>query len=154
MDLCALFQGLHPSMTPTTLRQLPRLAFARLVRTGRVTMRGISRWAGQGGSDRTVQRLFAQARPWALLVGVCCRQHVYRPGDGYLLAGDDVVVTTAGPHPYGLERGFARRSSQGVPGVSCCALAGVSIQERRSCPIRVAQRVRRAGRPTAGLRSR
>ena len=67
--------------------------------TGRVTRLGISRWAGKGGRYRTVQRLFAQALPWAMLLGVFLRQHVYRPGDGYLLAGDEVVVTTAGKPP-------------------------------------------------------
>jgi putative transposase len=64
--------------------------------TGRVTRLGISRWAGTGGSSRTVQRLFAQALPRAMLFWVFFRQHVYRPGDVYLLAGDDVVVTKAG----------------------------------------------------------
>jgi DDE superfamily endonuclease len=38
-----------------------------LVMTGRVTMLGISRWAGKGGSYRTVQRFFSQALPWAML---------------------------------------------------------------------------------------
>jgi putative transposase len=107
MDILALLQCLHPSVTLTTLRQCSRIAFALLVMTGRVTMLGLSRWAGQGGSYRTVQRFFSTVLPWATLFWVFFRQQVYRPEDVYLLAGDEVVVTKAGKHTYGLERFFA-----------------------------------------------
>jgi hypothetical protein len=43
--------------------------------TGRITMLGISRWAGKGGSYRTVQRLFSTVLPWAMLFWVFFRQH-------------------------------------------------------------------------------
>jgi putative transposase len=115
---------------------------AMLMMTGRVTMLGISRWAGKGGSYRTVQRLFAQALPWAMLWWVCFRQHVYRPGDVDLLAGDEVVVTKAGKHTYGLDRFFASLSSTVVPGLAFVVLSWVSVQERRSFPLRVEQIVR------------
>jgi putative transposase len=141
-DMFALVQCLHPHMTPTTLRQFSRVALAMLVMTGRVTMLGISRWAGKGGSYRTVQRLFSQALPWAMLFWVFFRQHVYRPGDVYLLAGDEVVVTKAGKQTYGLDRFFASLYSKVVPGLSFFALSLVSVQERRSFPIRVEQIVR------------
>jgi putative transposase len=120
-----------------------------LMITGRVTMLGISRWAGKGGSDRPVQRLFAQALPWAMLLWVFCRQHVYRPGDVYLLAGDEVVVTKAGKHTYGLDRFFASLYSQVVPGLAFFALSLVSVQERRAFPIRVEQIVRSAAEQAA-----
>jgi len=78
MDIVALCQCLRPHVTATTLRQLSRIVAALLVMTGRVTMLGISRWAGPGGSYRTVQRFFSQALPWAMLLWVFFRQHVYR----------------------------------------------------------------------------
>jgi hypothetical protein len=53
---------LAPALTATTLRQFSRLAPALLAMTGRVTPRGIARWAGPGGSYRTVQRFFATAK--------------------------------------------------------------------------------------------
>ena len=93
MDIVALFQCLQPQVTTTTLRQCSRIAWAMLVMTGRVPMLGISRWAGQGGSSRTVQRFFATVIPWATLFWVFFRQHIYRPGDVYLLVGDEVVAT-------------------------------------------------------------
>ena len=142
MDMFARFQCLQPHMTVTTLRQFSRMALAMLMMTGRVTMLSISRWAGKGGSYRTVQRLFSQALPWGMLFWVFFRQHVYRPGDVYLLAGDEVVVTKAGKHTYGLDRFFASLYGKPVPGLSFFALSLVSVQERRSCPIRVEQVVR------------
>jgi DDE superfamily endonuclease len=63
----ALLLCLHPEMTMTTIRQFSRIALALLAMTGRVTMLSISRWSGQGGSYRTVQRFFATALPWAAL---------------------------------------------------------------------------------------
>ncbi len=81
MDIVALCQCLQPYVTVTTLRQFSRMALAMLVMTGRVTMLGLSRWAGKGGSYRTVQRFFATVMPWATLFWVFFRQHVYCPGD-------------------------------------------------------------------------
>ena len=66
-DILTLFQCLHPDVTAATLRQFSRIAFAMLAITGRVTMLGISRWAGRGGSYRTVQRFFYTVIPWATL---------------------------------------------------------------------------------------
>jgi putative transposase len=50
---------LHPEVTMTTIRHFRVITLALLAMTGRVTMLGISRWTGQGGSYRTVQRFFA-----------------------------------------------------------------------------------------------
>jgi putative transposase len=123
MDIVALFQGLGPQVTVTTLRQLNRIAFALLVMTGRVTMLGLSRWAGPGGSYRTVQRFFSTVLPWATRFGGFFRQHLYRPGDVYLLAGDEVVVTKAGQHTHGLDRFFASLYGKPVPGLAFCTLS-------------------------------
>lgn len=99
MDIVALCQCLQPHVTATTLRPLSRMVAALLVMTGRVTMLGSSRWAGPGGSYRTVQRFFSQALPWAMLFWVFFRQHLYRAEDVYLLVGDAVVATKAGKPP-------------------------------------------------------
>ena len=53
MDIVACLQCLQPTVPRTTLRQCRRIAMAMLVMTGRVTMLGLSRWAGPGGSYRT-----------------------------------------------------------------------------------------------------
>jgi putative transposase len=142
MDILALFQCLRPHVTVTTLRQFHRVAFALLVMTGRVTMLGLSRWAGPGGSYRTVQRFFSTVVPWATLFWVFFRQHLYRPGDVYLLAGDEVVVTKAGQHTHGLDRFFASLYGKPVPGLAFFTLSLVSTQERRAFPVHVEQVVR------------
>ena len=149
MDILALLQCLQPDLPVTTLRQFSRMASAMLVLTGRVTMLGMSRWAGQGGSYRTVQRFFSTVMPWARLFWVFFRQHVYRTEDVYLLAGDEVVVTKAGKHTYGLDRFFSSLYGKPVPGLSFFILSLVSTQERRSFPLRVQQSVRSAAEKVA-----
>ena len=107
MDILALLQCLQCAVSRTTLHQFSRIVAALLVMTGRVTMLGISRWAGRGGSYRTVQRFFSQALPWAMLFWEFFRQHVYRADESYLLVGDAVVAPKAGKITHGLDRFFA-----------------------------------------------
>src|SRR6266478_7459851 len=142
MDSLTCLQCLQPTITRTTLRQCRRIALAMVVMTGRVTMLGLSRWAGPGGSYRTVQRFFATVIPWATLFWVFFRHHLYRSEDGYLLVGDEVVVTKAGKHTHGLDRFFSSLYGKPVPGLAFFALSLVSIQARRSFPLRVEQVVR------------
>jgi len=149
MDMLALFQCLRPHVTVTTLRQFHRIACALLVMTGRVTMLGLSRWAGPGGSYRTVPRFFSTVLPWATLFWVFFRQHLYRPGDVYWLAGDEVVVTKAGKHTQGLDRFFSSLYGKPVPGLAFFMLSLVSTQQRRSFPVRVEQVVRSAAEKAA-----
>jgi hypothetical protein len=121
---------------------LSRIVTALLVMTGRVTMLGISRWAGPGGSYRTVQRFFSQVLPWAMLFWVFFRQHIYRAEEVYLLVGDEVVTTKAGKHTHGLDRFFSSLYGKPVPGLAFFTLSLVSLLHRRSFPIRVEQVVR------------
>jgi putative transposase len=142
MDIVALFHCLQPYVPSTTRRQLSRIALALLVMTGRVTMLGISRWAGKGGSYRTVQRFFSTVIPWATLLWAFFREHIYCPQDVYLLAGDEVVATKAGTHTHGLDRFFSSLYGKPVPGLAFFTLSLVSTQARRSFPLRVEQVVR------------
>jgi putative transposase len=142
MDILALLQCLQSYVPATTLRQLSRVVFAMLVLPGRVTMLGMARWGGKGCSYRTVHRFFSQAIPWAVLLWCFFRQHVHRAEHVYLLAGDEVVVTKAGKHTYGLDRFFASLYGKPVPGLAFFALSLVSVQGRRSFPMRVEQVVR------------
>src|SRR5262247_2722918 len=142
MDIVALLQCLQPYVPATTLRRCSRIMRALLVMTGRITMLGMSRWAGQGGSYRTIQRFFATVLPWGLLFWVFFRHHVYCPGDVYLVAGDDVIVTKAGKCTHGLDRFLASLDGKPVPGLAFFTLSLVSVQARRSFPLRVEQVVR------------
>jgi putative transposase len=142
VDMVALLQCTRPYVAATTVRQLSRISAAMMAMTGRVTMLGLARWAGKGGSYRTVQRFFSTVIPWAMLFWVFFRHHVYRVDDVYLLGGDEVVVTKAGPHTHGLDRFFASLYGQAVPGLAFCTLSLISTQTRRSFPVRVEQVIR------------
>ena len=142
MDLVALLQCLRPHVTTTTHRRLSRITLALLMMTGRITMLGISRWAGTGGSYRTVQRLFSTVLPWAMLFWVFFRHHLYCPTDVYCVAGDEVIVTKAGKHTHGLDRFFASLYGKPVPGLAFFTLSLVSVQQRQSFPLRMEQVVR------------
>jgi putative transposase len=138
----ALFLCLHPCVTATTVRQLSQISLALLTMTGRVTMLGIARWTGTGGSYRTVQRCFATAIPWAQVLWLFFRHHLFHADDVYLLAGDEVVVPKAGKQSFGLDRFFSSVYQKPVPGLAFFSLALVSTTERRAFPIRLEQVVR------------
>ena len=120
-----------------------------LVMPGRVTLLGSSRWAGQGRRYRTVQRGFSQALPWAMLCWVFFRQPVHRPDAVYLLAGDDVGVTQAGPHTDGLDRFCSSLSGKPSPGIAFLACSRVSVHARRAFPVGVEPVVRSAAEKAA-----
>src|SRR4029450_2515581 len=142
MDILALLQCLQPTVTKTALRQCSRTVLAMLVMTGRVTMLGLSRWAGTGGSYRTIQRFFATALPWATWFWVFFRHHLSQAAEVSLLVGDAVVATKAGKHTYGLDRVFAGPPGTPVPGLAFFPLALVRVQARPSFPPRVEHVVR------------
>jgi len=142
IDIVALLQCIRPSVTATTVRQLSRIIVAMVAMTGRVTMLGLARWAGKGGSYRTVQRFFSTVLPWGILFWEFFRQHVYSSDAVYLVAGDEVIVTKAGKSTHGLDRFFSSLYGKPVPGLACFTVSLVSVQERRSFPMRVEQVVR------------
>src|SRR5438128_1579286 len=135
---------LQSEVTMTTIRQFNLIALAMLSMTGRVTMLGISRWTGPGGSYRTVQRFFATTLPWAALFWLFFRTHLFHPDDVYLLAGDETVVSKAGKHSPGLDRFFASLYGKCIPGLAFFTLSLISTTQRRSFPIAVEQVLRSA----------
>jgi len=105
-DIITVFACLSQCLNATTLRQLGRVTEAMLAMTGRVTMRGIARWAGPGGSYRTGQRLFTTRLSWGKLQWLLIRHHLLDQDDVILMGGDEVVVTKSGKRTYGLDRFF------------------------------------------------
>lgn len=142
MDILALLQCLQPILTPTTIRQFSRIIFALFAMTGRVTMLGISRWAGTGGSYRTVQRWFYTTIPWSQVLVCFFRQHLFQANATYILAGDEVVVTKAGKHTFGLDRFFSGVLQKVVPGLAFFTVSLVNTAAHTSSPIAVEQVVR------------
>jgi len=130
---------LQSEVKMTTIRQFSHIALALLALTGRVTMLGISRWTGQGGSYRTVQRFFATVLPWAALFWRFFHTHLFHKDDLYILAGDETVVSKAGKHTYGLDRFFASLAGKPIPGLAFFSLSLISTKQRRSFPVALEQ---------------
>jgi len=108
----------------------------------RVTMLGLSRWAGKGGSYRTVQRLFNAVISWPDIFCKFFMRHLYLPGTEYFLVGDESVVTKSGKETHGLDYFFSGLLNKVVKGVAIFSLSLVSVDERRSYPLRVEQVIR------------
>ncbi len=100
-------------------------------------MLGLSRWTGQGGSYRTVQRFFGEQIPWAQLSWQFFVAQLYQSERAYLLGGDECVVTKSGKQTYGRDHFFSGLLKQMVPSIAIFALALIDVTERRSYPIRV-----------------
>jgi len=141
-DILALLQPIAPLISKTTLRQLGRVIFGMLVMTGRVTMLGISRWAGKGGSYRTIQRLYNTILPWAAIYWMIFRALLFQSGDEYILSGDEVVVSKAGDETYGKDCIFSSLAQRPIPGLAFFAFSLINVRLRRSTPIQVEQVVR------------
>ncbi len=95
-------------------------------------MLGISRWAGIGGSYRTMLRFFHTVIPWATLFWLFFRKHLFRTNEVYLLAGDEVVISKSGKQTYGLDRFFSSLVSKPILGLSFFTLSLVSVEPRSS----------------------
>lgn len=142
MNILTLLQCLQPYLSTTDLRRLSRIIEAMLSMTGRVTMLGISRWAGKGSSYRTVQRFFNTIIPWTEVFGKFFEQQLYQPAGAYFLVGDESVVTKSGKKTHGLDYFFSSLLSKTVKSIAIFSLALVSVEERRAYPLQVEQVVR------------
>lgn len=138
-DIIIVLACLSQCLETTTLRQLRRVTEAMLAMTGRVTMRGLSRWAGKGGSYRTIQRFFMTSISWATLQWVLIRHHLLDPDDVILIGGDDVVVTKAGKHTHGLDRFFSSLYGKTVRGLGFLSVSLISVKRRTSYPVLLEQ---------------
>lgn len=142
MDILALLHPIQAALPITTLRQMSRIIVAMLAMTGRVTMLGLSRWAGAGGSYRTIQRWYMTALPWAQLFWQFFSQYLWQKDAAYILAGDECVVSKAGKKTYGLDHFFSGLQQKVIPSLSFFVLSVVSVQQHHSYPLSVEQIIR------------
>ena len=147
-DIMVLFACLSHYIEPTPLRQLGRVIEAMLSMSGRVTMRGLSRWSGKGGSYRTIQRFFNTSLNWCHLQWLLIRQHLLDADEVVVMSGDYVVVTKSGKTTYGLDRFFSSLYGKAVPGLCFLSLSLLSVKRRTSYPV-VTEQVEKAGEATA-----
>ena len=139
VNIIAVLQCLGQYLDKTTLQQLNCIVLAMLAMTGRVTMLGISRWTGEGGSYRTIQRFYNRAIAWAKVNWIFIRHHLLDPTDIIVIGGDETVVTKSGKKSYGLDRFFSSLYGKPVPGLSFFTLSLISVKERTSYPVMMEQ---------------
>ena len=141
-DTLAILLCLNNCLDMTTFNRLKTIVAAMLSMTGRVTMLGISRWADEGGSYRTVQRFFNTPIAWAN-VHWCLIRHCFLDSDDtFLIAGDETIVTKAGDTTYGLDRFFSSIFGKTVPGLSFFTFSLISTKRRTSYPLITQQMIR------------
>ena len=134
-DIMVVLACVSQCVELTTLRQLGRVIEAMLSISGRVTMKGLSRWSGPRGSYRTIQRLFTTSVHWCQLNWLLIRHHLLDVNDVILMSGDHVVVTKSGKTTYGLDRFFSSLYGKAVPGLCFLSLSLLSVQRRTSYPV-------------------
>ena len=134
-DIMVLLACLSQCIEPTPLRQLGRVIEAMLSMSGRVTMKGLSRWSDKGGSYRTLQRFFTTSLSWCHLQWLLIRHHLLDADDVVVMSGDHVVVTKAGKTTYGLDRFFSSLYGKTVPGLCFLSLSLLSVKHRTSYPV-------------------
>ena len=141
-DTLAILLCLNNCLDMTTFNRLKTIVAAMLSMTGRVTMLGISRWADEGGSYRTVQRFFNTPIAWAN-VHWCLIRHCFLDSDDtFLIAGDETIVTKAGDTTYGLDRFFSSIFRKTVPSLSFFTFSLISTKRRTSYPLITQQMIR------------
>jgi IS4 transposase len=142
MNILALLRCIQPTISATNVKRLNRIVIAMIAMTGRVTMLGLSRWAGKGGSYRTIQRFFNTIIPWPQVFKLFFEAHLSSFGGEYFLIGDECIATKSGKETYGLDHFFSGLLNKVVKGIAIFTLAVVDVNERRSYPLSVEQVVR------------
>jgi len=138
-ELTTLLGCLSCLLDSSTLRQLTAISEALLTMTGRITLLGISRWTGKGGSYRTIQRFFVKPLPWGKLNWTLAKASVKASTGAILIAGDATTVTKSGKETFGLGRFFSSIYSRAVPGIAFQTLSLVDTATRKSWPILMEQ---------------
>jgi len=134
-DIMVVLACLSQCVEPTTLRHLGRVIEAMLSISGRVTMRGLARWSGKGGSYRTLQRFFHTGLNWCQLNWLLIRHYLLDADDVALMSGDYVVGTKSGKTTYGVDRFFSSLYGKAVPGLCFLSLSLLSAKRRTSYPV-------------------
>ena len=143
-EILALLQNIAPLFEKTTFNQMSRIVYAMLASSGRITMLGLSRWSEKGGSYRTIQRFYHTHLPWTALQWKYFQSCFLEPGDEYIAAGDESVVSKAGKQTFGLDRFFAGLQQRVIPGLSFFTFSLVNVREEHSYPLQVMQIVKSA----------
>jgi len=141
-NILALLQCIQPNLAKPNVRRMSIIIEAMLSMTGRITMLGISRWAGKGGSYRTVQRFFNTVIPWPQIFFDFFEHPLLQKEAEYFLVGDESVITKSGKATHGVDYFFSGLLNKVVKSIAIFSLSLVCVEERQSYPLQAEQVVR------------
>ncbi len=134
-EISTILICLHPLLDTSTYRQLQLISQTLLAMTGRITMLNISRWAGKGGSYRTIQRFFTKKILWDSLNWAVVKILLKKSIGAILIAGDATTVTKSGKETFGLGKFFSSIYSRAIPAIAFQALSLIDVEKRKSWPM-------------------
>ena len=138
-EISTILICLHPILDTNTYHQLQLISQTLLAMTGRITMLSISRWAGKGGSYRTVQRFFTKDILWDSLNWAITKLSLKKSTGAILVAGDATTVTKSGKETFGLGKFFSSIYSRAVPAIAFQVLSLIDVEKRKSWPMLIEQ---------------
>jgi len=142
MEILTLFGCCSHLLNRTSIRHLAIIAQAMLTLSGRVTIKGLSRWTQGSASSRTLQRFYAQSGPWAEVSVKFFEIHLFNSEEEYIIGGDTTTITKAGKETHGIDRFFSGVLGQVVKGLEFTVFSLMSVKQRKSYPLGVGQTVR------------
>ncbi len=142
MEILTLFACCSNLLNRTSIRHLAIIAQAMLTLSGRVTIKGLSRWTQGRASYRTLQRFYAQTVPWLALSVKFFETQIFDAETEYIIGGDTTTITKAGKETHGLDRFFSGVLGHVVKGLEFNVFSLISVTEKKSYPLAVEQTVR------------
>ena len=139
-EIIALLNCILPITQRKEQKHFQLIIQALLSMRGRMTMLGLSRWSEKGGSYRTITRFFHEKRDWGAINWLFIKTHLIKnKGSVYLLGGDEVVVSKAGKHSYGLDRFYSSIQNQVIQSLAFLNLSLISVETRKAYPLTTQQ---------------
>jgi len=135
------FTSLKSAIKKSQYNQLIIIIHAMLSIKGRITMLGLSRWSGKGGSYRTINRFFHSKIDWLALNWIVIKSHLLK-NSVYLLAGDEVVVSKSGKKTYGADLYFSSTQNQVIKGIAFLELVLIDVATKKAYPLSTQQIVK------------
>jgi len=141
-EIITLLNCITPIIGKTKQKQLQIIIQALLSMRGRITMLGLSRWSEKGGSYRTIERFFNSKINWEEINWRFIKRHLRKEKTVYLLGGDEVVISKAGKHSYGLDLFYSSIENRVRKSLAFLNISLISVEDRKAYPMRNKQIVK------------
>ncbi len=134
-EIITLLNCIAPIIEAKKQKQLGIIIQALLSMRGRITMLGLSRWSEKGGSYRTIGRFFHSEINWGEINWRFIKKHLIKKKSIYLLGGDEVVISKAGKHSYGLDLFYSSLENRVRKSLAFLNISLISVEDRKAYPM-------------------